>query len=334
MAQRSPTLQRVASPDTISESSRAEYTARINRVVDHIERNLTQRLSLADLADIAHFSRFHFHRVFGAMVGETVHQFVRRLRVERAATMLRNPGRSVTEVAMECGFASSATFARAFKAAFGVSATQWRNEDPCAEGRKIRKQVSNDRNAGPQPRCYIDSSSPSRAWRLEMPSSPHPLVANVTVQDLPERHVAYLRHVGPYGQTAVIPRLFDQLHDWVAARDLLTADTVSLIVAHDDPKVTADDKLRLSVCTTVPTGTLGEGEVGVMDVPGGKCGVARFEIPPPRIAEAWNAVMGAWLPASGYQPDDRPCYEVVVQNPRQHPHGLIVLDICVPVRPL
>ena len=314
-------------------NSRAEYVARINRVVDHIERNLDQPLALADLADVAHLSRYHFHRVFGAMMGETVHQFVTRVRTERAAHLLvANPDRSVLSIALDCGFSSSATFARAFKAAFGMSGSQWRALGS-HQDRKIRKQVRNDRNARPRMHCYIDSSATERTWRLEM-SAADPLTASVTVQDLPARNVAYLRHVGPYGQPTVVPRLFDQLHTWLGARDLLGPDTVSLIVAHDDPNITADDKLRMSVCATVPPGTAGEGEVGTMVVPGGKCGVARFEIPPARIAEAWGAVMGAWLPDSGYQPDDRPCYEVVVQSPREHAKGYIVLDICVPVRPL
>lgn len=317
---------------------RAEYTARVNRVVDHIERNLHEPLSLAALADIANLSRFHFHRVFGAMVGETLNQFIQRLRLEKAARMLLGrPDLSITAVAIDCGFSSPATFARAFKAGFGTNATQWRSDalsSACKDDRKIGKQVGKLSNAAPAVSCYIDSQTAQLSWRLEMQTTPEPLTATVDVQELPERNVAYLRHVGPYGQTAVIPRLFAELRTWVAARGLIDQDTVSLVVAHDNPNVTADDKLRLSVCMTVPEATPCAGEVGMMSVPGGRFGVARFEIPPARIAEAWGAVMGGWLPDSGYQPDDRFCYEVALNNPADHPEGKILLDICVPVRPL
>ena len=105
-------------------------------------------------------------------------------------------------------------------------------------------------------------------------------------------------------------------------------------MAHDDPHVTEPDKLRLSVCLTVPPGTTGEGEVGTMKGPGGKFAVGHFEIRPERIGEAWNVVMGDWLPQSGYQPDDRLCYEEALGDPRQHPEGKLELAICVPVRPL
>ena len=104
-----------------------EYVSRINRVIDHIESNLDAPLPLEQLAKIAHFSRFHFHRIFGAMVGETVNQFVQRKRVEKAASQLIHiPKKSVTEIALDCGYTSPATFARAFKNHFGMSASDWR----------------------------------------------------------------------------------------------------------------------------------------------------------------------------------------------------------------
>jgi AraC family transcriptional regulator len=44
--------------------------------------------------------------------------------------------------------------------------------------------------------------------------------------------------------------------------------------------------------------------------------------------------MGHWLPQSGYQCDDKPCYELYLNDPKQHPEGRCIVDICVPVRPL
>ena len=104
-----------------------EYKNRINRVIDYINANLKQPLSLDVLAGVASFSSFHFHRIFRAMTDETLSDFVKRLRLEKAANMLAvNPRASVTAVAFECGFSSSASFARSFKERFGCSATEWR----------------------------------------------------------------------------------------------------------------------------------------------------------------------------------------------------------------
>ena len=93
-----------------------EYSARINRVIDYIEENISHSLSLTELSNVAHFSPFHFHRIFSGMVGETLNTFIQRIRLEKAATkLILNPKKAVTEIALECGFSSSPSFARAFR---------------------------------------------------------------------------------------------------------------------------------------------------------------------------------------------------------------------------
>ena len=77
-------------------AARVEYLARIHRVTDHIERHLDERLALEDLARVACFSPFHFHRVFTACAGEPLYRFILRLRLEKAANQLaQNPGKSI-----------------------------------------------------------------------------------------------------------------------------------------------------------------------------------------------------------------------------------------------
>ena len=98
--------------------------------------------------------------------------------------------------------------------------------------------------------------------------------------------------------------------------------------------ITDEAKLRTSACVTVPAGTEGSGEVGTMTVAGGKYAVGRFELRTDQYPEAWAALMGAWLPQSGYQPDDNPCFERYICGPEEHPEGMCVTEICVPVKPL
>ncbi len=57
------------------------------------------------LAGAANFSRYHFHRIFSAMAGETLTRHIQRVRAEKAATkLIGNPGKTITEIAFECGF--------------------------------------------------------------------------------------------------------------------------------------------------------------------------------------------------------------------------------------
>ena len=106
---------------------RQEYISRINRVIDYIEANLQEELSLNSLADVSNFSRFHFHRIFKSMVGETLNQFINRIRIEKAASQLIiNPRKSITEIAFDCGFSGSASFSRSFKEMYKMSPSGWR----------------------------------------------------------------------------------------------------------------------------------------------------------------------------------------------------------------
>src|SRR5258706_14607417 len=106
---------------------RLEYERRVNRVIDHIRVHLGGDLSLDRLAAVAAFSPFHFHRVFKSITGETLFEYIQRMRIERAAqSLMLRPDVPGLDVGLHCGFASAATFARAFKAHFGMSATQWR----------------------------------------------------------------------------------------------------------------------------------------------------------------------------------------------------------------
>ena len=316
----------------------SEYTARINRVIDHIEANIDQALGLEELARVASFSPFHFHRIFTAMVGETLHHYIQRLRLEKAATMLlTNPTRAITEVALDCGFSGSSTFARAFKEQFAMSATEWRSAD-----RKERKadsnqgqQVSNPAQEAEVCIDYLVGATNQQEWRITM-NKPSKLEARVEVKELDEMNVVYVRHVGPYqGDAELFESLWGKLMKWAGPRNLLRfPETQCLCVYHDNPEITAEDKLRTDVCITVPEGTPVEGEIGTTTVAAGKYAMARFEIDAEQYGDAWTAVYGGWLPDSGYQPADGPCFELCLNNPKEHPEGKHIVDICIPVTPL
>ena len=76
---------------------------------------------------MAHFSAFHFHRLFRAWTGETLGDYLRRRRVETGALRLATQPRStVLEVALAVGFGSGEAFARAFRQRFGATPSAWR----------------------------------------------------------------------------------------------------------------------------------------------------------------------------------------------------------------
>ena len=299
----------------------------MNRVVDYIQRHLTDPLDLEQLAAVACFSPFHFHRLFRAWMGETLQAFVHRLRLERAAQLLVfNQVQSISDIALECGFSSPSAFARVFKSAFGMAASEWRKRKICQANRKPWEADEGDslgfsQSTGPRVR---DQEIPMTNTSLE-----------VQVRHLAPATLAYIRHIGPYkGDTALFRRLFGRLFAWAGPRGLMGPDASYLSLFQDNPNLTPGAKQRMEVALVVPAGTAPSGEIGIKMMEGGLYATARVRVLIKDYAAQWDALVGDWLPGSGYQPDQRAAMEFYLNNPDTDPEGRYHVEICLPVKPL
>ncbi|MBN1531388.1 MAG: AraC family transcriptional regulator [Spirochaetes bacterium] len=320
-------------------TSNEEYVARINRVLDYIQEHLDRELSLEELAGVAHFSKYHFHRIFYSLMGESLFQYILRLRLERAASsLLWYPRKSVTRIAHECGFSGASAFARSFRERFAMSATNWRKtmgghgsnlgereSNACKGDRKEWKAFSGSS-------VQIEYQNQSQIWRIAMDKKER----RVEVKNLDETQVAYVRYVGPYkGDAQLFEGLFERLLRWAGPRGLVNfPETKCIVIYHDDPEITPEEKLRVSACITVPKGTMTDGEVGSMSIQAGRYAMARFELLPHEYGEAWAWVFSQWFPNSGYQCADGPCFELYQHQGSCDDGKKAVVDICVPVKPL
>jgi AraC family transcriptional regulator len=297
--------------------SRLEYRRRMHRVVDFVDEHLGDELDLATLAAVAHFSPFHFHRLFAALMGETVGDYLRRRRLEVAANrLLSQPHLSVLTIALSVGFGSQEAFARAFKARFGVSATAWRRDENSKRG-QTKRNVDQD-----------------RAQTIEddgAPSSEEP-VMDVKVIDRRPTRIVYLRYVGPYGrplatfwQTRVIP--------WMRTRGLL--GRVMIAISHDNPNVTAPEKCRCDVGVAIDEDFVATGDEHITTVPGGRYAAAHFFGTPDGMPAVWQGLLRDWLPKSGMQVDGRPMFEHYPADARfDEKTGAFECEVTIPVVPL
>src|ERR1700677_807021 len=130
----------VESMPSAKSHANSEYSHRINRVIDYLRGNLDRQVKLKELARVACFSEFHFHRIFGAVSGETLNNFTKRLRLEKAARQLRFSDRRLTDIALDCGFSSSAAFSRAFRSGYDTSPSQFRKSGEIKKS-KICKEL-------------------------------------------------------------------------------------------------------------------------------------------------------------------------------------------------
>lgn len=303
-------------------SGRREYVERVNRVLDYIDRHLADPLPLEQLARVGAFSPFHFHRIFAALMGERLGDYIRRRRLETAAMSLSmRPQASVTEIAFECGFTSPAAFARAFKERFGLPATEWREREIAKS--KIGKA---DRNLGKAPSIH-----PSYPGIADFEAGAQEREMDIEIREIPAFTIAYVRHVGPYGPG--VGQAYGRLFQWAGPRGLMGPAMRLLGVSHDSPDVTDPAKCRYDAALEVPTGTAADGDIGIAEIPAGAYGVLRFRGPQEGISQAYQSLYRIWLPDSGYEPADRPPLEFQLKNPDAEPKGVFEMEICIPIRP-
>lgn len=319
-------------------NSKSDYSNRINRVIDYLKDHYYMELSLDSLAKMASFSPYHFHRIFKSIVGESLYKYIQRIRIEKAAHSLKyDKNKSVTEIALDCGFNNSASFARTFKEHFNMSATAWRKggynnfSKNRKEQRKDCEQDSSywkDVSVSPM---YIDYTTNNPNWRISMINKRD---VEVEVKELNEINVAYIRHIGPFvGETEVWIGLFQKLITWAGARNLIKCpETQFYTVFRDDLKITDFSKFIADVCISVGPNIKSDGEIGISVIPSGKYAVSQLEIDGSEYEEAWDMVYSEWLPKSGFQPDERCCFERYLNDPQKHPLNKHFIEICIPVK--
>ncbi len=294
------------------------YERRINRVIDFVRRHLDEPLSLDRLARVAHFSPFHFHRLFQSLVGETVHGFVKRLRLERAVFhMTHGPTRSLTQVALECGFTSSSDFSRAFKEVFGFAPRQFTRE-------RFREHRKN---------CEVDPVNPdypvSMPWSYQTSLNPDRFRARL--MDIPARRVALVRVIDSYNAPRLISGL-ERLLAWAVRHDLTGARLLGM--SCDDPETTPRAKCQFDWCLELPTDFGSVRGVDETLLPAHRYAVVACRGDLAKEQRAWDWLFQSWLPTSGHQPSTDPAIESYRSRPEGTDWNRLDLDCCLPVKPL
>jgi AraC family transcriptional regulator len=299
----------------------------MHRVQAYIDQHLGDTLVLAELAAVANFSPFHFHRQFTAWMGETLGGYLRRRRLEVAALrLLSQPATPVLNIALMVGFGSGEAFAHAFKDRFGCSASEWRRLK--AEERSQRLSKPDQAQGKP------DQAESGAAGHDGTAASGHveSFLMNVSVIERPAVRVVYLRHVGPYGPS--VAKFWQQrFYPYAAQRGLTGRPCYG--ISHDDPDITAPEQCRFDICTEVGDDFVATGEGLVTTIPAGTYARLPFLGTPQTIHAAWSALLREWLPASGWQLDGRPTFEYYPPDADYNEAtGEFACDIVIPLAPL
>lgn len=280
----------------VTEVTMIPYEDRLRRVVQHIHDNPAGDLSLDALAEVAALSRFHWHRVFAAMTGETCAQAVRRIRAHKAAHWLVQTDWPVSVIALRSGHRNVQSFARTFRAQFGVTPAEFRAAGVPGDFELLR------------------------TGRLKM--------ADFEIRELPTRRLAALPHQGSFSE---IGRAFQQVAAVFNARRLWPEARGMVGVYYSDPSAMPEAELRSHAGIAVGAEFDMPEVLEEVVLPAGSHAVMLYKGPYAGLPAAWEALYGKALPASGRLPAESPSFELYLNDPTEVVPEDLLTEICVPL---
>lgn len=285
------------------------------KAMDYISQNLNLNPTLEEISRAVALSSFHFHRIFRAQVGETVAEFTRRLRMERAACgLIEQPTRDITSLALDVGFSSSQNFAKAFRQHFSLSPGEYRRRyGPATK--------SKPGNVGLTKRLYSEDSVEQQRWREGG-------MQRAAVVNLPARRVAYMRRFGPYGKETCQQTHQDLLASLPQRTPTQPAGTLCLY--WDAPEVTDPSRCRTDVGVEIGVAQAVSRGVAVQTISGGQYAVCHFAVYGDQLDATWDIAF-AWAENRGLMKSDKPCYEYYY-NETDVSRDYYVFDICIALK--
>ena len=296
-----------------------EHIKRIRKVLNFIEENLDNELSLENLAEIGNYSPFHFHRIFRGIIGETLQEYITRNRMEKSTMLLSHQKqKSIEDIFSEVGFKSNSTFSKTFKKYFGVSPSVFRKNTP----EKFSKILPMNSNNGQKEVVFQQYLYNINQMKNFMETN-----AKIEVKELPEMHLASVLSIGVQN----IDNAYNKLISWGISKNLFPRENVKMIsVYHDSFKVTAPNKVRIHACMLLDEPIQTDGEIFPETLPKGRHIVGSFCIEINEFEKAWQSLF-LWMNENGYQYKRTFPFEIYHNNFKEHPEKKCRVDFCIPI---
>ena len=292
-----------------------EYNKRINEVVNYIIKHFKEELSLETLAAIASYSPFHFQKIFKQVVGESPKQYIIRLRLETAAHLLvMQRYKSVTEIAIDCGFSSSATFARAFKNYFGIAADELRNI-PMQERLKLYKK-SNKQS------MLLETDNHVNYFRKKFPKKR--LVVEFHSKRAISFHGVFIN--ATLSNPKTIEAAFNKVTQLADTHDLIRGlpKYIGIVYPHQN--------LYRAVIVIDNSKTYTK-NIATIEIQGGKFVTFQFKGDITETFHVLKDLNEKWLPENNYRIADIFCYEILSANPAITTYQKAEREIFIPIEP-
>lgn len=280
------------------------YHERIERVVEFLGDQVDNNPSLETLAGVAAISPYHFHRVYRAVTGETPSGTLRRLRLARACSLLKDAGNTVTQIAFDVGYDSSQSFSKAFRSGTGFSPTE------------IRK------NPASLSRVLTRLSSPGNTKKKEFGK------IDVKIISVDPFKVIASRHLGPH---ANLFKNFGELFNWAENTGLVESFSGIYGIPVDDPRDVPEQDCRFECCFDFGANAAAAKDFSEYRLGGGTFAVARHVGPYDGIENIYDYLYGQWLQSSGYSLREQTFFNHYLQDPDTVPPEEWETDIYLPI---
>lgn len=278
-----------------------EQRQRVARAAAYIVENLARPLTVREVARHVAMSEFHFHRVFAAVMGETVGEFALRQRMELTALQLAyRADRSITEIALSSGYSSSANFSKAFSAYFG-----------CRPSDVRRPRVGLNSRLGKLTSRYGKDFSPADLYALPMPAPPaecerrrRACEEGLRFEEQPEISLACLRSPSGY-DFATLSETWSELIARVRQLGLCGEDVDAFGVPHDSPHITAPELCRYDAGARYDGKSSLPAPLFHACIPAGRYALFRYSGPVAGVESRIRDIYSLWFPHSSLTPDER-----------------------------
>lgn len=255
-----------------------DYYSRIQNAVDFVEENLTSKITLEDVSDTAYFSMYHFHRIFSAMIGSSIKEYIRKRRLTEAAYELVNTKKRIIDIAIEYQFESQQSFTRAFKKMYGVTPGKYR----------MNKK-------------HFILMQKKRLTEIRLNHLKGGITLKPTIVEKSEFKVIGMKYYGTNNNNE-IPELWGKFVKRIGEIKNRVEPKTSLGVCEYVPNLTDESQFSYIACVEVSSfDEIPEGMVSEV-VTTNKYAVFTHKGSTDRLGDTYEYIYGTWLPKSEYEP--------------------------------
>ncbi|MGB5866322.1 MAG: AraC family transcriptional regulator [Arcobacteraceae bacterium] len=280
----------------MGKSTKDDYIQSVCRVILYIEQNYNSDLSLDELSKIASFSKYHFHRIFKSLVGESMLDYIRRVRLQ-STTLQFMTHKKITQIAINSGYETNASFSKAFKKHFGIT-----------------------------PKEFAKNAKLKRGNKMLEPK----------IVELKDIDILYVRKTGSYQKAAqeawevLMPFAYQNKIKY--KKNLMGKDAMMFGIGHDNPHVTEVEKLRYDACISWDDKTVKpQGEIQSKIIDGGKYAMFLHKGAYTELINTYDGVSD-WIVQSGVKLRDLPIIEKYLnKDPRRTKTENLRTEIYLPI---